>query len=684
MMRVAQGGPVRMEWDAMPTPVMAITWPTFLAPQWAWLGLLAVPIILLYILRQKRPDTPVSSTLLWSKALSDMRASTPWQKLRRNLLLFLQLLLLAAIVLTLMRPVIRAKATQTLASVVVIDATASMQTQDGEAPAEGKPPVTRFDKALEETRKLINAMRPGDRMLIVVDGGGLNQSDSSFLTSKPELLSFVNGLKPSDCTSDLSESLILAATRLRGVTMPTDAATKSEVQLGKIYLMSDGGGIAVPPIIGESWLELIRVGTRGENVGVTRLAVAPARDEEGQLKPRTFHIFAEVFNASDRVHSVSVGLAIGKQNAFRTAATANVPARGSAPVTFENIEADPGPFFVVLDDKVDDLPVDNVAFGVVPATQKLHVVMVTASGEENILDKQVAQFLRAPAHTTTLRAEVMPVGAVNAQSKADLFIFNGVAPADADLPRGDLLFIRPPGSVGGFVLREALKNPLALRSKEDAPEMISVERQEMRINQARRVESDPAITELVSTHTGPLIAYRDVGLNRRYILAFAPVLPDSDWAQYSSFPIFMENLLDGVKERHFVGLPQIISTGATARVGDVAADATIDVLDAKGEHIVRDQPLGKYVKDGGLEYQETDKTGLYTIHSGEKEERFGVNLLSQVESDVMPQTLKNSSGGNISEARSVADVNREIWQYVAAVALLVLLVEWIVYHRRVA
>ena len=50
-----------------------MSWPNFLAPAWGWMGLLALPLIALYLLRQKRPDMAVSSTLLWSKALADMR-----------------------------------------------------------------------------------------------------------------------------------------------------------------------------------------------------------------------------------------------------------------------------------------------------------------------------------------------------------------------------------------------------------------------------------------------------------------------------------------------------------------------------------------------------------------------------------------------------------------------------------
>src|SRR5437660_1590886 len=98
--------------------------PSFLTPWWGLLGLLAIPLVALYILRQRRPAQVISSTLLWSQVLADMRASTPFQKLRRNLLLIIQLLILAALVFTRMRPVVQAQATRGAAGVIVIDATA--------------------------------------------------------------------------------------------------------------------------------------------------------------------------------------------------------------------------------------------------------------------------------------------------------------------------------------------------------------------------------------------------------------------------------------------------------------------------------------------------------------------------------------------------------------------------------
>ena len=294
-------------------------WLSFLVPLWGLMALIAVPIILLYLLRQKRPDQKVSSTILWSKTLADMRASTPFQKLRRNLLLLLQLLILAALVLTLMRPVVQAQAAQSEAGVLVLDATASMQTHDGGGDE------MRLDRAKAEARALVDRMRPGDRYMLIADGGGMMQVRSGFATSKSELKSLIDSVKPSDTPSDLSESLLLASTSLRAIgaggsgaggsgTTGAAAGKNENVRPGQVWLFSDGAGIHLPDQIGGDKggaLDFVQIGSSDHSVGITRLSITPVLKKEG-----TYEVFVGLKNAWPVEKKVGVTLAFGTQDNF--------------------------------------------------------------------------------------------------------------------------------------------------------------------------------------------------------------------------------------------------------------------------------------------------------------------------------------------------------------------------------
>ena len=102
----------------------------FLAPA-ALVFAAAIPVVIVfYLLKRKRVVRLVSSTLLWQRFLSETQASAPFQRLRKNWLLILQILLLIAAVLALSRPYFSAKMKPAQLRVVVLDASASMQATD--------------------------------------------------------------------------------------------------------------------------------------------------------------------------------------------------------------------------------------------------------------------------------------------------------------------------------------------------------------------------------------------------------------------------------------------------------------------------------------------------------------------------------------------------------------------------
>jgi len=128
------------------------------------------------------------------------------------------------------------------------------------------------------------------------------------------------------------------------------------------------------------------------------------------------------------------------------------------------------------------------------------------------------------------------------------------------------------------------------------------------------------------------------------------------------------------------GNPAKLWGGTGAAGGDVRVKVTMpngDVMEVGA-------------KDGVADFGETDQLGFYEVAwpagpdgGGERKSLFAVNLLSATESDIRPQALQTAAGG-VTGMPSVARVNREIWRWLAVAALVILLLEWWAYHRRIA
>src|SRR3954470_8918401 len=100
---------------------MKLIWP-FLSPlSLLWLVPLVPIIVFFYLLKLKRREMVVSSVLLWNHLVKAVQANAPFQKLKKNLLLLLQLLIVLFAVLALSRPFVVAQSLGGANVVVVLD-----------------------------------------------------------------------------------------------------------------------------------------------------------------------------------------------------------------------------------------------------------------------------------------------------------------------------------------------------------------------------------------------------------------------------------------------------------------------------------------------------------------------------------------------------------------------------------
>jgi pantothenate kinase-related protein Tda10 len=78
----------------------------------------------------------------------------------------------------------------------------------------------------------------------------------------------------------------------------------------------------------------------------------------------------------------------------------------------------------------------------------------------------------------------------------------------------------------------------------------------------------------------------------------------------------------------------------------------------------------------------TDRQGVYRLRAGTNDLVFCVNVLDAAESNTKPREELQLGKFNKVSATEVRQASVEIWRWIAAGALAVLLFEWWYYHRR--
>ncbi len=284
---------------------------SFLTPIFLTLSALALPILVLYMLKLRRREVEVSSTLLWQMLLRDREANSPWQRLRRNLLLFLQLLLLAALVLALARPFWPVPTIATGTLVVLLDGSASMNATDAGG--------TRFEAARAAVRQLIDGLGPDGSMSLILVG-----TQPAVLvpttSSKDALREGLAQAQPAETPADWEAAVALAAGAVRA-----GAAADSIV-----VIVSDGGlPEGLPPLPTD--VRYVPIGASADNLAIEAMALRPAANGP--------QLFAAVANYGEAERVVIISFYLDGQ--LFSAEQVAVPPGDTAEVVLDELPADP-------------------------------------------------------------------------------------------------------------------------------------------------------------------------------------------------------------------------------------------------------------------------------------------------------------------------------------------------------
>ena len=615
---------------------------SFLSPLFALLGLLAIPILLLYMLKLRRQDVKVSSTLLWQMVVQDRQANIPWQRLRRNLLLFIQLLILAALVFALLRPAFSSDMISNAEVIVVLDASASMQATDV------KP--TRFEAAKKEIETIITNLPLQSELTLI------------HVTEQPTIL-----IAHSNNKQEMRRALAAAnvtsgeANWERGFALANSAISKPDHIL---LLISDGGlSQTTIPLYAEQ-IRYIPIGASAANIGVAAFSIAPSQ-EAGE-------IFVKVRNYG-AVESSAI-LSIFRDEALLQAERIRIPAGADHIQIISDLPLETANYRARLSSDVnaenlDDYPLDNQAFIAFNPSTNQRILLVSAGNF--FLERFLAALPNAEAY------QVFPDDA-DAGTKLptegfSTYIYDGYVP-DV-LPDGGILLINPPANplfdvglaTADYGQVTVLEHPLTQ----------FVEWGEVQILQTRAVIVPSWAEILIDSDAGPLVFVGEVQSRRIAVLSFD--LLDSDLPLQLAFPILFNNLLT------YLNPPAIYDAPDGYQIGDAVQLKPGPGVEELGVTLPNGTEKTLSVDEYGATFLETQQTGLYTVAAlpGGQIEQFAVNAFSNLESAIAPKENISLPGQNpVSDAPSQQEGLREIWHYLAMLALILLILEWWLYHRQ--
>jgi len=610
----------------------------FLAPA-AFAFAAAIPVVIVfYLLKRKRVVKLVSSTVLWQKFLAETQASAPFQKLRHNWLLILQILLLLLAVLALSRPYFATKAKNNQLRVVILDASASMQSTD-ESPS-------RFEKARAEALKWVDSLADNDKMVVlqVAANTEVKQSETS---EKSALRRALQSCAAVDSPTRLVPALKMAESLVR------DRGRESNPE---IHLFSDGAVSDLSEFENKA-LPLVyhRVGKDANNLGITTLDVRANPEDATQRA-----IYAGVVNFS--TNTMPTELELRFEDRLLETRPLSIPPGETSPQVFLASQSKDGVFTMHLTAK-DDLAADNQASIVSLLPQPVKVLLVTRGNR--FLEKA----FRAAANVQLTTANDL----TDPASGFDLVAFDDVIPTV--WPKGNVLAIHV-ANTNWFDRVSKVEGPAIVDWKSAHALLRYVGFDNVQVAESLTVKTPSWAVSLVDAPQSPLLLAGELGRQRIVWVGFDTL--QSTWPLRVSFPIFIANAVEWLNPASTKSSQLLVHAGDPFRLGLLQPESSAQITLPDGTT----KPLTVDANAKEIVFGDTFKQGTYRLRAGTNETVFCVNLLDAAESNIKPRDeLQFGQYAKVS-ATTLQRANMELWRTIAALGLLVLLFEWWYYHRR--
>ncbi len=586
---------------------------------WGFLALSSLGLILLmYFFRQKYKEKEVSSNFLWEKVFINNMAQKPWQKLRKNLLLILQLLTALFLSLSLINPYVKGLS-KSENYCFAIDTSLSMAALEN-----GK---TRLDTAKEE---IINFLSENGEIgeITIISYSDTPEVILSESKSISEVKNAVNSVKQTYCSSDTDKLMALFGS--------LDENTNTVV-FTDTYFKNDNKNLRFK-MIGEENKDY-------DNIALTQIS--------HKVNENDILSLVNIKNYSNKSQNVEVSLYT--DDIIFDVQNVSLASSEEKTLDFSGIDKNTKKIYAKILEE-DMLSYDNVIYDVINDSENLKAVLVS---DGNVFVEKVFSLFD---NISLVKAEKENIDSLGG---FDIYVFDGITPSS--LPNdGDIIIINPDKSNEIYTVLETVPQESGIYSTGYFENIKNID---FAIKEYKKLNFNNSFEPVLMTGNDPVVSAGKYGNNKAVIINFD--IHNSDLPLKKEFPIMFNDIYTYFSDQKIQGLDNLTS-----------GESMNPFLSSLAEEAVIKNPSGKELKLKQTEmFTDTHENGYYdvllSLYNGKNEAyTFAVNVDAK-DSDISVKYPDENNNNTV--AKSIA--TKELQNLFLILGLLALIIEWWVNYR---
>ena len=598
-----------------------------------YLYFLSLFIVIFYLLQGIRNEREISSLRLWRNLNKESHSFSFRLQFEPDILFFLQILILLLLVTSLLQPLLVKEGVKERRLVFLVDRSASMQAVD-QTP-------NRFSVSLKKVDNYLDDLS-SETEVALVTAGAEPEMIQEFTDNRGLLKNRLNELKPTAEELNLEETLEFTRSLF------------TETEDNRIIFFTDR--VFQPGSKEElDGIELVSTGDPVDNICFTDFDIRPKTGQPGE-----YEIFLKIANYSKEQNNVRIEITAGRRKYFKDEFSLKPGEITDTNYTLKIRE----PQKISVDILNNDtLQLDN-NITLWLGTELNKEYRILQLGQGNYFLERGLLVLPGTRFFSKQSLDQVKL------DQFDLVLFNGLTPPKNY--QGDAVFINvtPPG----FQIQERIEDQvLSVTDWEKEHQLLRfVDMQDVKVKNTFFMKEDRELNRIVSTTEGPLFLTK-TDLEYKW-LALGFELNESNFPLQLGFPVFLSNLVEWFQPEYYKSPYNQIKAGDKYEFSPFRNKKIKEVIGPDGQNISF-KPLDiKYIINN------TRREGLYQInYDDNSEHKFTVNLASSKESNLL-KVYKGEK--KIKKARDKKEpIYLKLWPYFILAALLILLIEWSLYHN---